>query len=289
MIPVWSSHYPDPGALKLEALHMVEAFTKVLLEEVPRSQIEGIYCKGSVLKDWDSPLDYVPELSDVDIHLLFRDDGAEEEYLGSIERALHIQAAVEERYLSKVPQPLHVPRPQLVILNRLLLDEDYVPSPRNTVSVLYGKDTHDPDYSDPDGIRRTDCRRLLAEAEFLKRLPLQAVDRPAGYIRESLRVMSWRVSPTGPRALHVLGLPTEKAWSVNRTGAVALLRKMGEDALAQNYADYYLHAWEYYLSGHTDGSAGRSSLMAGAKVLGRGGEIGESWLAGHSETGGETA
>jgi len=262
---------------------MVEAFTEVLLEEIPESEIEGIYCKGSAMKDWDSPLDYVPELSDVDIHLLLGDDGTEQKYLGSLEQALHIQARVEERYRSKVPQPLHVPRPQLVILNRLLLDQDYVPSPRNTVSVLCGKDAPDPDYRDADRIRHTDCKRLLVEAEYLARLPGQAVDRPAGYIRESLRQMSWRVSPAGPRVLHVLGLPTEKAWSVNRTEAVGLLREMGEAALAQDYADYYLHAWEYYLSGHTDGTAGRSSLMAGAKVLSRGGEVAESWLAGHPE------
>ena len=94
---------------------MVEAFTEVLLEEVPRSEIEGIYCKGSVLKDWDSPLDYVPELSDVDIHLLLCDDGAEERYLGSVEQALRIQSRVEERYFSRAPQRLHVPRTQLLI------------------------------------------------------------------------------------------------------------------------------------------------------------------------------
>jgi len=72
----WSSHYPDPRVLKTEAFFMAEAFTEVLLEEIPDPDIVGIYCKGSVLKDWDSPLDYVPELSDVDIHILFHDDSS---------------------------------------------------------------------------------------------------------------------------------------------------------------------------------------------------------------------
>jgi len=279
----WSSHYADPRVLKTEAFSMVEAFAEVLLEEIPESEIEGIYCKGSVLKDWDSPLDYVPELSDVDIHLLFRDDGAEDRYLGSVEQAVNVQARVEERYFARVSKPLHVPRPQLLVLNRLILSEDYVPSPRPTVSVLYGKDAPDPDYSDPDRIRHTDCKRLLAEAEYLKHLPHQAVDRLAGYIRESLRQMSWRVSPAGPRVLHVLGLSTEKAWSVNRTEAVSLLKEMGQEQLARDYADYYLSAWEYYLSGYADGSAGRLSLLAGARVLGRGGEIAEAWLGRHPD------
>lgn len=281
MIVSWGSRYPDPRILKTETACMAEAFTEVLLEEIPNSEIEGIYCKGSAVKDWDSPLDYVPEMSDVDIHILFRDDSAEDRYLGSVGQAVHVQARVEERYFSKVPQPLHVPRPQLLVLNRLLLSEDYVPSPRSTVAVLYGKDAPDPDYGDGDRIRRTDCRRLLAEADFLKQLPHQAVDRLAGYIRECLRPMSWRVSPAGPRVLHILGLPTEKAWSINRTEAFTLLKEMDQEQLGRDYADYYLHAWEFYLSGYADGSAGRSSLTAGARVLGRGGEIAESWLGTH--------
>jgi hypothetical protein len=268
---LWSSHYPDPRVLKTEAVCMMEAFREVLLEEIPNSEIEGIYCKGSVLKDWDSSLDYVPELSDVDIHLLFHDDVAFEKYLGSVAQAMHIQSRVEERYFSKVPEPLHVLLPQLTLLNDLLHDGDYVHPPRKTVSVLYGKDVPDPDYGNPDRIRRTDCRRLLGEEELLKkRLPSHTVDRLAKYIWQTLRLMSWRVSPTGPRVLHILGLPTEEAWSVNRTVSVSLLRETGEYNLAQDYADYYLNAWEYYLSGYADSDAGRASIVAGAKVLGRG-------------------
>ncbi len=283
---VWSSHYPDPGALKTEALFMAEAFTEVLLEEIPNSEIEGIYCKGSVLKDWDSPLDYVPELSDVDIHILFHDDLSIERHLGSVDQAVHIQSRVEERYFLKVPEPLHVPMPQLTLLNDLLHNKDYVHPPRKVVSVLYGKDAPDPDYSNPDRIRSTDARRLLDEEEFLKkRLPRQAVDRPARYIWQTLRLMSWRVSPTGPRVLHILGLPTKEAWSVNRTIAVSLMEEMGEETLAQDYADYYLNAWEYYLSGYTDGNTGRASIVAGAKVLNRGGEIAKAWLDEHSSEG----
>ena len=286
MTTSWSSHYHDPQALKTEAFCMAEAFTEVLLEEIPDSEILGIYCKGSVLKEWDSPLDYVPELSDVDIHILFSDDSSIEKHLGSVDQAVHIQSRVEERYFSKVPEPLHVPRPQLLILNRLLLNEGYVPSPRSTVSVLHGKEAPAPDYGNPDRIRCTDARRLLEEEEFLKkRLPGHAVDRPAIYIWQTLRLMSWRVSPTGPRVLHILGLPTEEAWSINRTEAVSLLRKMGEKTLAQDYADYYLHAWEYYLSGYTDSDAGRASIVAGAKVLNRGGEIAKAWLDEHSSEG----
>ncbi len=128
----WSGQYPDPRVLKTEAFFMAEAFAEVLLEEIPNPDIEGIYCKGSVMKDWDSPLDYVPELSDVDIHLLFHDDSSIERYLGSVVQAVHIQSRIEERYFSKVPGPLHVPMPQLTLLNDLLHNEDYVHPPQES-------------------------------------------------------------------------------------------------------------------------------------------------------------
>ena len=278
----WDNHYPNPKVLKTEVFSMAEAFTEVLLEEIPETEIKGIYCKGSVLKEWVSPLDYVPELSDVDIHLLFYDDASVEKHLGSIEQALHVQSQVEERYFSKTLHPLHVPRPQLTMLNELLHNDRYVHPPKEVVSVLYGKDAPEPDYSNPDRIRTSDCLKLLGNEEFLQRLPLQTVDRPVGYIKETLRSISWRVSPAGPRVLHILGQPTEEAWSINRTSAVSLLEEMGQEHLARNYADYYIHAWEYYLSGYTDGNAGRASVFAGAKVLNGGMAIAKVWLVEHS-------
>jgi len=214
----------------------------------------------------------------VDIHLLLNNDSSIGKYFGSIEQTLEIQSRVEERYFSKDPHPLHVPRPQLTLLNKLLHDDNYVHPPTSVVSVLYGEDAPEPDYGNPDRIRASDCSMLVGNGEFLQVLPLQAVDRPAGYIRETLKAISWRVSPAGPRVLHITGLPTEVAWSVNRTSAALLLKEKGQEQLAQDYADYYLHAWEYYLSEYTDSSAGRLSLLAGVNVLTKGMGIAHEWL-----------
>ncbi len=49
----WDNHYPDSETLKAEAFSMANAFVEVLLEEIPETEIEGIYCKGSVLKEWE--------------------------------------------------------------------------------------------------------------------------------------------------------------------------------------------------------------------------------------------
>ncbi len=70
MDPSWPDDYPDKTALKREARAMAEAFAEALLAHVPSEHVAGIYWKGSAQKEWTTPIDYVPELSDVDIHVL---------------------------------------------------------------------------------------------------------------------------------------------------------------------------------------------------------------------------
>ena len=278
----WDIQYPDKTILQKEVNHMVEAFVEVLLEEVPESDIEGIYFKGSAQKDWDSPLDYVPELSDIDIHLLFADDLALRRHLGSISKATRIQSRVEERYFSKTPKPLHVPRPQIVVLNQLLQEEDYIPTPERAVSVLYGKDYPKGDYTDQDRIRFIDCKRVLQEEKFLSEFPSRVIDKPSRYIWDSLRALVWHVSPVAPRVLHMLGLPTEKAWSINRTEAVSHLKEKGEHQLAQYYFEFYLRGWKYFLSKYSDTDAGRSTQISGVNALHKALEISKAWFSKHS-------
>ena len=220
----------------------------------------------------------------LDIHLLFSDDSSIEKNLGSTSKAIDIQSKVEAIYFSKAPNPLHVPRPQLVILNQLFRNEDYIPSPQNVVSVLYGKEYEKPDYSNPEKIRLIDCNRLISEEKYLSRFSLHVIDKPSKYLWDSLKGLVWRVAPTGPRVLHILGMPTEKAWGINRTKIVSFLKEMGEYQLAQDYSDFYLFGWKYFLSNYSDSNAGRSALMSGINVLNRGVEIGKSWLSKHSST-----
>jgi len=260
---------------------MLDAFVEVLLEEIPQSEIEGIYFKGSAQKKWDSPLDYVPELSDLDIHLLFTDDDLIEKHLGSAAQAMHIRSKVEARYFGKVAKPLHVPRPQLVILNLLRRQENYVPSPRRAVSVLYGKEYPEAGHIDPERIRRRDCRSLMAQEEYLSGFPLHIVDKPSRYLWDALRWQVWRVSPVGPMVLGILGLESDRVWCANRTEFVSLLKERGERQLAEDYAGFYLSGWDYFLSSYTDSGAACSALTAGLEAVRRGVEIARTWLAEH--------
>ena len=281
VLPKWDARYPDPERRRHEINAVADAFAEVLLDKIPRCEIRGIYLKGSGQKEWSSPIDYVPEISDVDIHIEFYDDTDWQQYMGTVSQAMGIQHKVELRYLSKVNQPVHAPRPQLVIVNKLMKDLEFVHSPRSTVKVLFGTEYPLADYSNPDRIRRGDCNRLLEAVAYLTGFPLNVIDRPGKYVLESLRPLVWLVSPAGPRVLDLSGIDTETAWSLNRTDVVSMLEKLDQPDLARHYSEFYLSGWEYFLSRFENADAGRSAVSAGVEVLTRSAEIASNWLASH--------
>jgi hypothetical protein len=272
----WDARYPDPVALRREVEYMVGAYVDALRASVPEAELAGIYFKGSAQKRWDSPLDYVPELSDVDVHVLFTADEAEGAYLGTPEQALELQAAAEAAYFAKAPEPIHVPRPQLLVLNSVIDEPDFVPTPAEAITVLYGRDYPAGASLETEAMKALDGKRLAGEGAYLARFPMHVVDKPAAYLREALRGMVWRVSPTAPRALYLLGVPFTDAWTANRTRLVALLEEAGERDFAGRYSHFYLSGWDYFLSSYGDHDAGRRALLAGIDVLRRGVEIGNA-------------
>lgn len=278
MLAPWDERYPSREVLRSEVESMLAAFVEALFEAIPEAEIDGIYAKGSAFKEWDSPLDYVPELSDVDIHVLFKDVAAVKRHLGTLQQALNIQAQVEALYFARVPVPVHVPRPQLMIANHLLTEKDYVPSPTGMVRVIYGKDYSGLDTYDPERIRRIDCQHLLDQEALLDRLPLMLIDKPFKYIWRGLRTLSWRVSPVGPRVLSLLGAAYDDAWGMNRTEIVSRLSELGEHRLADDYSQFYLAGWDYFLSDGLDTDAGRLCLASGARVIDGGISMARAWL-----------
>ena len=277
----WDSRYPDRDRLRSEALCLAECVRDQLLATIPETEVRGIYLKGSAVKPWDSPLDYVPEISDVDVHLWFRDDLAWPQYLGTVVKALEFQRGVELRFAARMPSELHQPRPQLIVMNKMIAElEHFVHSPQSTVSVLFGEESPVPDYSDADGIRRYDATTLVEQGKWVDRMPLHLMDKPGRYVREGLRQLTFRVSPVCSRVLHISGVGTDMSWSVNRTKGTAMLMDRGNVGLADIYSAYYFSAWEFFLSGYTDTEAGRSAILAGSRVLAESAEMGRRWLEG---------
>ena len=252
---------------------------------IPEDQIRGIWLTGSTVKPWDSPLDYVPEVSDVDIHVSFYDDNAWCQSLNTVPRALEVQAAIEACFDERIARPLHRPRPQILVLNKLMAErKGFVYAPRSTVVVLHGEAYPKDDYSDPDAIRRHNAADLLNRAEFVQRVPLLAVDRPWTYSRDLLSQLTWRISPVGPLVLHLSGLDTEHVWTLNRTRVTAALRDLALHHLADTYSAFYLSGWDYFLSAFTDTNACRATILAGTRVLTEGADTAQQWLNSNSGT-----
>jgi len=52
--------------------HSLVVWTSLLTSEFS-NKIKYMYAKGSAVKPWCTPLDYVPILSDLDIHIMLKD------------------------------------------------------------------------------------------------------------------------------------------------------------------------------------------------------------------------
>ena len=281
----WDDRFPDRDQLRAETRCLATCVRDRLLRLIPEDEIRGIYLTGSTVKSWDSPLDYVPEVSDVDIHVAFHADNAWRQYLDTVPQALAIQAEIEACFAKRIPQPLHHPRLQLLVMNKLMVERPgFVYAPQSSVVVIHGEPYPKGDYSNPDAIRRHNAADLVERAEFVQRVPLLAIDRLGPHARDLLGQLVWRVSPVGPLVLHLTGLGTEPAWSLNRTRVTAELRGLGLDTLADSYSTFYLSGWDYFLSGFTDTNAYRAAIQAGTGVLTYGAELGRQWLAENSLT-----
>ncbi len=279
MLPEWDARFPDRDQLRAEVNGLAACVRDQLLARIPEDEIRGLYLKGSSVKAWESPLDYVPEISDVDLHLWFRDDNTWRRHLDTVPQALAIQAGIEACFKDRIARPIHQPRLQLIVMDKLMAErEGFVHAPRSTVTVLHGEAYPEADYSDPHAIRRYNSADLVEQAAWVERVPLQVIDKPGVYAREGLRQLVWRVAPVGPLVLHISGLDTEHVWSLNRTRATAALRDLGFTNLADDYRAFYLAAWDYFLSGFIDTNACRAAILAATRVLTEGGERGQRWL-----------
>ncbi len=278
-LPDWNDGYPDPECLRSEVSAMTDAIVETILDRIPNDEIRAIYLKGSAKKRWDTPIDYVPEASDLDLHLWFHDDDGERTHIGRLDQALTIQRDIGGRYRRKCPRPLHTPRPQIMIMNSLLRRPGYTHSPPATVEVLYGETSPAADYSAADEIKRYKCHDLLNFADILERYPYRVFDRPDKHLAELLRDLSFRVSPVGPILLHLAGRDPLTDWSMNRTHVTRALEDIDERDLAGAYVGYFLARWRWFLSDGDDLDALRDSVRGAIGVLERAKSVANSHLS----------
>jgi len=274
----WKSDWPSQIKIREEVEAFVDVVHDVLVTAISPSALRGLYYKGSAIKKWESALDYVPEISDVDFHVWLKSEADVERVFGSMDVALDVQASLEREYARRVPTPAHHPRPQFVIMNKLLEDPDYSPSAPDQVRVLRGVSCPSGSY-DSKKMLETDCRRALSDESFLAKLPGSAIDKPGRLLWKVLRDLVFRVSPAGPRAIHLLGTPTEVAWESNRTRIYQELLDRGRTDLAEAYASYYPAGWAYFLSEWKDTNGGREAVREGIRVLELSAEVARQWMS----------
>ncbi len=99
---------------------------KTIFETRFGGRIEYAYAKGSGVKDWDSPIDYVPVLSDIDIHVKLRGDSIFSGPKSATEEALKTSRKYEELFLGENPDHFHVPRTQIVVLNDAMKSPEFL-------------------------------------------------------------------------------------------------------------------------------------------------------------------
>lgn len=271
----WPAAFP-PETLRAETEAMATAWVEVLRARLGDGAIRGIYLKGSAAKPWDSPIDYVPTVSDVDVHLWLArpNDRAK---LDDLPAALVIAESVRVAYLRRVRDPLHLPKPQLTLVNALHELPGYVPSPASTVRTLFGEPYEGAAVDEAGEARQRERDRvsLLAHRDFLAAVAMRVIDRPGPYLARILDELPWRVSPVAPRVLSLAGGGYDEVWTPNRTALIGRLRARGFALLAEAYELYYLGAWRVFL-----GEAGpEEAVRAGLEVLRLGIEVAQGFRA----------
>jgi hypothetical protein len=264
-MPDWESLMSQA---KRDVLVGVDVWADVLSQKLG-DRLVYAYAKGSGMKSWDSPIDYVPILSDVDIHLKLRDEKYQGLYPASknvFDDSMDMSLAYEEGFLKRSSDHLHVPRSQLVVLDKLTEMVVYVPPKKNQVHPMLGQ-VPEPTLPDADTIRRIDLQNIYAMEEFIERVPSRVVDRTGLDFWSVIREMTYRVSPAPVRLLSQTHDSPIDLWGLNRSEICTELKRQNYDSIAEHYRTYYLASWDLFLSDFNDSQAFREVLTHGYYTL----------------------
>jgi hypothetical protein len=280
-LPRWDDSYPDPLAIRREVDAMVDAVSGALISALGDA-LAGLWLKGSTTRPWDSPLDYVPELSDVDLHYSL---GGPVDLTTDAIVSLH--AEIDRRFAEAAPGALHTPRPQLLAIDNVESIPGYIPVPLAAVRTLHGRVPHGPPADlDPDAVRRSEAERLVSSGGqgVVRGASLALFENPGKHLFRTLRSLAWHVSPVGARVLCARTGDYERAWATNRTAIATALDDIGERPVAEALVRYYTSAWTFFMSGWRDADAGRAAFGNAITMLELGAAIGRDVLASSDRT-----
>lgn len=258
----WPRNFPKKEALKKDVDIMVSCFKEVLFSHEKKQNVYGIYFKGSASKRWDSIIDYVPGISDIDIHFILKNPKKLRSI--SLDEAFVFSSELRKLYKSKNRHPAHVPIVQMNLLNDLMEKDFYSPTPKSAIKVIYGKEYPEEKIILKKELAKSKKKIRDDAGPLAEKFPMKVIDKTNGHAKY-LQDLAWKISPTVPNYLFLKIKDYDKVWSMNRTEIVKSLMDLGEKHLAENYVKFYTEAWNYYLDKSEESLI--SSLKAGYNVL----------------------
>jgi hypothetical protein len=261
----WTKKYPSQDILRKEIQAEVDAAMEMVFKTFGKKNIRGIYFKGSASKKWDSIIDFVPEFSDIDIHVLFNEDNLMHKMIGKVPEALRFGKEIEAAFMKRIKKPLYLPRLQLLSLNEMHKKDFFVPSPIKIVQTIYGVDYISRPVSSEENISHA-LSGIYEHEKFIENFAHKVMDSNHDALPKDLRDMFWRISSLGNNTLALLGLSFDNAWTLNRTGVVKELQRFGQNKLAKQYVLFYKHSWDYVLT--KDPDYARSAMIVGHEFIG---------------------
>jgi hypothetical protein len=255
------------GELLAEARKDVDAAIEVwqqLIQERLSDRIDYAVLKGSGIKAWESPVDYVPMISDIDIHIGKREGmPLFPETRGGFLYSLETTRLYEERFMEMRPDHLHIPRPQVVVIKEAR--GEWLPERPEEVKPLFGEVPLKPEES-AEHLRARDMDELAELGPLLARLPEQVIDRIDLEYYRVLRMLCYVVSPTPIRVLSQFTDP-KHVWTLNRTNVLRLLERDGLQGIAEPYREYYLTGWKAFTESFRDNETMRQLITHAYNVL----------------------
>ncbi len=172
----------------------------------------------------------------------------------------------ETRYLEKNPKYFHIPRTQIVKLNKMIDEPDFIHPREDEITPLIGRPVLIENPSD-EIIKKVDLQCLLDLEEFLPTLSMSMIDRTGLDLWTMVRRMNWRISPAPIRLLNQSHDKPLDLWELNRTKITKELEKQEFYLIAESYKDYYYEGWITFMEDFTNSQSLRRLISSGFEVM----------------------
>ncbi|MBD3406567.1 MAG: hypothetical protein GF411_10675 [Candidatus Lokiarchaeota archaeon] len=259
----------DPTSLQKqireEVYASIDLWKDIIVDELG-DKIEFMFSKGSCTKKWDSIIDYVPLVSDVDIHMYMKTYEDAKQVESDLSLAMKVSSKYAKEFSDAYPDALHLPRIQFLVLNEFANHPLYCPPKPEQVHQMVGKCPRKRQPL-PDKIREIDKTNTLEEASFLQKLPNMIIDRTGLELWTLLRRFTYRISPAPVRVITQTHKDPAEVWTWNRTKIVEYLIENDMQVIAKEYSRFYELGWELFQNNFEGMERYHEMFSAGTRVL----------------------